>query len=244
MPALAELSLPAVDVLWDDLRLGEIPFPLEVRGHGATLDERARIKTTVYADLERRGLADAGRPAPWLENTLQLLDSHEVGVDLVAQLGAADEPPLRAVAVARGRRAALAVQLAESIVLTEVRDTAIVAAVIDLLPPSRPGRGRSVTLPISALEPGALSNGADARFVASVMQRPPLRVGQLGIMLRDNRGRRRLPGIAWFDTDHGRYAGTVTRGRDGQDWTTLSPVDNARLAQRLAGDLATARRGR
>ena len=53
---IRELSLPALDALWEDLRLGSIPFPLEVRSHGETIEERLRIKAAVYSDLENRGL--------------------------------------------------------------------------------------------------------------------------------------------------------------------------------------------
>jgi len=243
-----ELSMPAVDVLWDDLRLGGVPFPLEVRGHGDTVDERARIKVGVYAELERRGLTSFGRPAPEVEDALRLLARPEVGVDLVGRLDPASDQPVKAVAVARGRRALRAVQREPGIVLTEVRDTAIIASIIELLPQSRPGPGRSVTVPASVLRPGSphrrTVNPAELRLIASITERPLHRVGQLGIMLRDDRGGlRRLPGIGWFDTDQGRYATTVRRGGDGADWTTLSPVDNARLAHRLAEDLATALRG-
>lgn len=260
MAALAVLLLPAVDVLWEDLRLGDMPFPLEVPGHGATLDERARIKADVYAELARRRLAESGRPVPDLEGALELLARPEVAIDLVARLESDGTPPLRAVVVARGRRAVLAVQRERSIELTPVRDTAVVASIIELLPGERPGPGRSVTLPVAALKPGASSEDADPgllrtatrgaetgahqgkRVVESIMERPLRRVGQLGVMLRDERGKvRRLPGIAWFDTDQGRYATSVTRGRDGADWTTLTPTDNARLTHRVAEDLGAAR---
>jgi hypothetical protein len=259
MPALAALSLPAIDTLWDDLQLGDLPFPLEVRCHGDTIDERARIKAGVYADLERRGLVGSGSPARQLDDALHLLARPEVSIDLVALMDMADDKPLKAVTAARGRRAALAVQRTRAIELTEVRDTAIVASIVELLPASRPGPGRSITLPASALKPGAhrgaepgllrtvtkeTTNRPELKLIASILERPVLRAGQLGIMLRDQRGRQqRLPGIGWFDTDQGRYATIVKRGSDGEDWTTLSPVDNARLSHRLTETLVTALHG-
>jgi hypothetical protein len=236
-----ELSLPEFDVLWEDLGLGDVPFPLEVPGHGRTLEERARIQAGVQEELRERG-AEAGP-------MLRLLARPELTVDLVAQL---DGRMVRAVAAGRGRHAVRAVQLDKSVVLTRIRDTAVISSVVDLLPASRPGPGRSVTVPVSALARGAGSGvlrpagGAanhhvERRLIAAVMARPLRRVGQLGIMLRDDRGRRRLPGVAWFDTDQGRYASTVRRGADGEDWTTLTPADNAQLVHRLEEMLAAAR---
>ncbi|HEV8559654.1 MAG TPA: ESX secretion-associated protein EspG [Actinophytocola sp.] len=236
-----ELPLPELDVLWEDLGLGDVPFPLEIPGHGRTLEERARIRAGVHDGLGDRG--DAAGPM------LRLLARPEVTVDLVAQL---DGRMVRAVAAGRGRHAVRAVQLDRSVVLTRIRDTAVISSVVDLLPVSRPGPGRSVTLPVSALGRGARSgvlrpaggptnHGVERQLVASVMERPLRRVGQLGIMLRDDRGWRRLPGLAWLDTDQGRYASTVRRGPDGEDWTTLTPTDNAQLAYRLSEMLAAAR---
>jgi hypothetical protein len=81
------------------------------------------------------------------------------------------------------------------------------------------------------------------QLVESIMKRPVLRIGQLGVTLRDAHGVRRLPGIAWFDTDQGRYASSVRRGSDGADWTTLTPADNARLTHRLLEMLTGAAAG-
>lgn len=258
MRALAELSLPAIDTLWDDLHLGDVPFPLELRSHGDTMSERARVKAGVYVELERRGLVSFGSPERRLDEALHLLARPEISVDVVALMDMADDTALKAVTAARSRRAVLAVQRELSIELTEVRDTAVVASIVELLPASRPGPGRSITLPASVLKPGArrranqgflrtvtkeTTNRPELKLIAAIMERPLLRAGQLGIMVRDGNGKvRRLPGIGWFDTDQGRYATTVKRGTDGEDWTTLSPADNPRLTHRLAETLTNALR--
>ncbi|HEV2780301.1 MAG TPA: ESX secretion-associated protein EspG [Actinophytocola sp.] len=239
MSAVAELSLPAVDVLWEDLGLGGVPFPLEVPGHGETVGERARIRAAVYGELELRGLG-----VDELEGVLGLLARPEIGVDLVGRLDPEGGEPVRAVAVARGRRGMRAVQRNRGVELSEVRDTAVVASIVELLPAQRPGPGRSITLPVAALEARRpVTHRVERQLVAAIMDRPVARVGQLGVMVRDDRGGvRRLPGIAWFDTDQGRYATTIRRGGDGADWTTLFPADNARLAHRLSDMIAAVRR--
>ena len=266
MGAIGDLSLPAVDVLWEDLKLGGVPFPLEVRGHGDTAEERGRIRAAVYSQLERRGLAEAGKATAELAGVLDLLSAPKISIDLVALKEMSDTQPIRAIVAARGKRAVLAVQRDLAIAVSRVRGTAIVGSIVDLLPTNRSGPGQSVTLPASVLagrpaptpgrhrrpEPddGVLravtlrsEHQNELKFVDSVMERPTVRAGSIGIMLRDEQGKiQRLPGIGFFDTDQGRYATTVKRGSDGEDWTTLSPADNARLAHRLAETLVEALR--
>jgi ESX secretion-associated protein EspG len=251
-----ELSLAAFDVLWVDLRLGRVPFPLQVRSHGDTNDDRVRIRAAVYADLGRRGLARDKRPADTLVEDLRLLADPTTTVDLVALFDMADAEPVKALAATRGRHGILAVQGKLMLRLTRMRDIPTIGALVDLLPATRAGVGNSVTQPAAALrvdpdrerraQPGgvlrkvapAVTADAKLRAIAAVMEKPVRRAGQLGVTRTDDSGRRhRLPGIAWFDTDEGRYATTTTQGRDGEDWVTLWPADNARLAQRL-GELA------
>jgi hypothetical protein len=263
---LVDLSLTAVDILWEDLKLGGIPFPLEVRSHGDTAEERARIRAAVYGQLERRELAIGDTPTPDLASRLHLLAAPKISIDLVALRELSDRQPIRAMVAARGKRAILAVQKDLAISLTKVRETAIVGTILDLLPANRSGPGHSVTLPSSMLnrrparQTGAgrhrradqseavlsaatlpVEQHTDLRMIDLIMERPTIRAGTIGIVLRDERGKlQRLPGIGVFDTDQGRYATTVQRGSDGEDWTSLSPTDNSRLAHRLAETLVTA----
>jgi hypothetical protein len=252
-----ELSLAALDVLWADLRLGRVPFPLEIRSHGDTLDDRARIRAAVYADLGRRGLARDERPADTLVEDLRLLADPTKIVDLVALLDMDDAEPMKALAATRGRHGILVVQGKLTLRLIRMRDIYTTGALVDLLPATRAGAGNSITSPAGALragpgrqrgeqQGGVLRKVAPAvadatlRAIAAVMEQSVRRAGQLGVTRIDDAGRRhRLPGIAWFDTDDGRYATTTARGRDGEDWVTLWPADNARLTHRLAELAAT-----
>jgi hypothetical protein len=262
MGAIGDLSLPALDVLWEDLKLGRIPFPLEVGSYGDTVEERGRIRAAVYAQLERRGLAEGDTATAELASVLRLLSAPKISIDLVTLNELTDKLPIRAVVAARGKRAVLAVQGELAITVSRVRETAIVGSIVDLLPPNRSGPGQSVTLPGSMLaarpaaaKPGrhrrAESEGVlqavsdqqanELKFVDAILERPTIRAGSVGVLVRDEQGKiQRLPGIGFFDTDQGRYATTVTRGSDGEDWTTLSPADNARLAHRLAETLVEA----
>ncbi|MPZ82026.1 MAG: ESX secretion-associated protein EspG [Actinophytocola sp.] len=253
----AELSLAAVDTLWEDLRLGRFPFPLEVRSHGDSLDVRARIKAAVYADLGRRGLAQGSRPDDDLVEDLRLLADPAVCIDLVALLDMTGTDPVRAVAVARGRRGLLVVQGKLAVSFSRMRDTTIAGALVELLPDTRAALGSSITQPAAAVsanqpkhrraQPGGVLRTAaprdmadsKLRAIAAIMEKPVRRAGQVGVTLTDETGKRhRQPGIAWFDTDDGRYATTMTRGRDGEDWVTLWPADNTRLTHRLSETIA------
>lgn len=254
MNPLAELSPPGLDVLWEHLQLGAIPFPFDIRRHGDTVDERARIKTTELTGLHERGLARSGRPVPDLENALRLVAAPELSVDLLVLLDDGDEQPTRALVAKQGRQAILVVQRSRSVHLTTVRDTAMMSSLVDLLPTNRPGPGRSVTVPTSTTThatPGSglmrpiatqSSQQVEMQLLTAVLQRPIHRTGVLGITLHNTRGRpRRLPGLTWFDNDQGRYALSIQRGTNTEDWTTLFPADNPRLANRLAQTLATTR---
>jgi len=266
MASVGELSLPAVDILWEDLRLGAVPFPLEVPGYGDTAEERARIRTAVYGQLESRGLAHGGRPTSGLANVLRLLAAPKISIDLVALARLEDPQPIRAVVAARGKNAVLAAQSRLAVTVSVLRETQIVGAIVNLLPPNRSGPGQSISLPASRLgaQPapsagrhrraaparGVLStatrpadHATELRFLQAVLDRPLVRAGTIGVLLRDEHGKiQRLPGIGFFDTDQGRYTTTSLRGPDGEDWTTLSPTDNARLTHRLTETLVTALR--
>lgn len=252
-----ELSLAAIDTLWEDLRLGRVPFPLEVGSHGDTLDVRRRIKAAVYADLARRGLATGERVGDGLADVLRTLAEPRAAVDLVALLDMSDTEPLRALGVVRGRHGILAVQRDLTIVLTSTRDTTLVSSLVDLLPRTRAAAGNSITQPVAALtaarprtsraQPGGVLRTATPRAavdtglraIAAIMEQPVLRAGQLGVTVTDESGRRRRqPGPAWFDTEDGRYATTMSTGPDGDDWVTVWPADNARLVHRLAEVMA------
>lgn len=251
-----ELSLAALDILWEDLRLGRWPFPLEVPSHGDTDEVRERIRAAVYADLGRRGLATGTHAEDGLVEKLRLLAEPAVGIDLVALLDLADADPLKALAVARGRHGLLVVQRRLTVTLRGMRDLKLAGALVDLLPHTRAGSGESITQRAAALRdqrtgslvqaggvldtvtPRAAADGK-LRAVARILERPVLRAGQLGITRFDDSGKRhREPGIGWFDTDDGRYATTMVPGPDGEDWVTIWPADNARLAHRLAETIA------
>ncbi|ALG05948.1 ESX secretion-associated protein EspG [Kibdelosporangium phytohabitans] len=243
---IRELSLPAIDALWEDLKLGSIPFPLEVRSHGETIEERLRIKAAVYSDLETRGLARRHRPEPELEDALTLLARPAICIDAVAMLDMRDRKSLKAMVVATGRQAMLVIQRDLKISFTPIRETALASSIVEVLPQVKPGPGQPMTLPVEMLSGGSHrrpdpEHRMTLQRLQGVMQRPVLRAGQFGITVRDRQGRtNRLPGIGWFDTDAGRFMNIVRSAQGGEAWLTLTPADGPRMAHRISEELLRA----
>jgi hypothetical protein len=249
------LSLAAVDTLWELLRVGARPFPFEIPYHGATMEERGRIRNTVLADLESRGLASRGKLEPEVVDCLSALASSEIALTAAALLDVNSELQLTARAAANGRFAVLGVLQGQQLRVGEVPRDGMVRAIVGVIPNERPGPGQQVTVSSAAQRPASDDEGGimrstrttpaanQPRAVELIMRRPRLRVGHFTVEAKDRR-RRRLasPVLGWFDTDEGRYLNESQRGRDGADWVTYAPADNARLARRL-GELMTSVQG-
>jgi hypothetical protein len=236
MPPIATLSLAAFDIVWADLRLGSVPYPFDVPSQGHTLDERAGIRTAVYEDLEQRGLAQGRQLAPALDEALRLLAHPHIQLDTISTLDRQQGVMVQAVSAAAGQRAVLAVQQGGTIRLEHIRDTALAASLVALLPPSQPGPGQQVSVPAAQL---AVPNrhSAEHQQLSVMLGEPVLRLGQFAGARYDQQGvARRMPGLSWFDTESGRYLGIAGRGRDGEDWATVSPADTSGLIHRL-GDM-------
>ncbi|MFB9902463.1 ESX secretion-associated protein EspG [Allokutzneria oryzae] len=237
------LSLPEYDILWQDLRLGRQPYPLSVLPHGATLEERARIRAAVHARLaERRLLGD-----PRLADVLALLNDHEVAVELVQ---CADEP-VKALAAARGEHAVLAVLAGESLRLTTTHARELARAAVSVLPPGGPGRSQPVNVAVDLLrtavsrERGPL---ADEALVLSGAGMPTGQVrtlqrlaatrrrgGQFGVTVG---GRQHPVVLAWFDADDGRYLQVSENGS-----LSILAADAVRIGKRVADLITTGRPG-
>jgi hypothetical protein len=263
--AVELLSPVELDFLWESLGAGELPYPLEVRSHGSTMDERSALRAQVLSGLSGRGLADrSGRPEPHLEDWFEVLARSEVSLDSV-HITAPDSPPLLAVAAALGGQGLLAVQDTRGLHLQPVPPDGLATAIVGLLPAAPRGTEKSVTVPLEQLLSGSgvdfmqrRSNGGrggaespattgrasaddDRKALARLHAQPRLRGGQIGANARNRTGgRSRMPVLSWFDTDDGRYFTQASRGHDGRDWITIAPADAATLRHRLGEMLAGA----
>ncbi|MFD0202230.1 MULTISPECIES: ESX secretion-associated protein EspG [Saccharothrix] len=240
MSTLATLSLPEFDVLWEDLRVGAAPYPLEVGHHGLTLDDRARVRADSHTALERRGLIRRGRPEPVLEDALRLLARPETSITVMGLPDLVAGDLLRALVTARGRYAVLAVQRPDGVRLDVLRDVSLAGAAASVLPPSPPGPGRPVTVPAAAMRAPSRGSGItqtmrsgsgsdDVRALKEMLAGPITGTGHFAAT-RENAGA--LPAVTWIDTARGRYASM------GTEWLTVAPADHSGLMRRLSQALA------
>lgn len=245
-----------LDVLWHDLGLGRMPYPLDVPSIGDTADERAKARLAVLDSLQRRGLIGDQR----LEGFLRLLSEHDIAVDAVAHL----ERPVRAVATSDSAHAVLAVIDNGQIGLLEIRPTSLARSIVEVLPDGSAGPGSALSLRLETLQAAValhedppedsddpwgdddlderqalMKAGLSTQDATVISELAANRVagGQFGVTRGDgSRFRTERVGalITWFDTHQGRY---LMVHEDG--WLSLSPTDNDRIATRISSVLAT-----
>lgn len=232
------LTPVALDFLWESLSAGELPYPLEARSHGATMDERAVLRNRVFADLRAQNMLDTGgHPTPMLEDWLTLLARGTHSIDCVQE-------GTSALAVGDGSQALLATQNNDGLLLSKIDPGALASSVVALLPACRRGTEQSITVPAADLEAMAAGRPAgrsttDRQVLKALSDQPKLRAGQLAVNTRNPMGgRRRSPVLSWFDTESGRYLTYSKKGQDGTNWITIAPADAPTLRHRL-GELLT-----
>lgn len=235
------------DVLWEHLRLGNLPLVVKVPSPGKTHEERADIEARVWAGLEARGL---GRPVevnPDIEELLGVLAKPAREVDARAYVGR----NVRVLAAAAGETAAVAELSDGSVTLRRASATGLPAAALSVLPALAAGPGRSVTLRTADFEEAAGGAGGTREGFAGALAATGLRgddaealaemikdvahMGNFGAAVRDRLGRRRRADrvVSFFDTEDGRYVQIRRPSDDGTLWTTISPADLRKLTHHV-----------
>ncbi|MBE8524711.1 ESX secretion-associated protein EspG [Amycolatopsis sp. H6(2020)] len=138
----------AFDFLWESARVGELPYPLIVRSHGATEDERVSLRHRVDVELKARGIREPrGRLAPPIEDAVHLLAFAPLTIDAL-HIPRFEAPTVGVLAAADETKGVLAVQDADGIWLRDVPPDGLVSAVVGVLPGGPRGSEASVTLPL------------------------------------------------------------------------------------------------
>jgi hypothetical protein len=240
------LSFAAIDILLERLELGSPPFPFEIPHHGQTYDERAGIRSAVLADLGRRNLLEDAEVA------VRQFANPEIVITLFGRLDKSS--PLFARVCCTGQHALRAVADGQRVQFGRIRPTAVVSSAVELLPDERAGIGQPVIIPQGARpEPvetggirqnvrGPVGSGPSAQLQKAqlLLRQEKIRLGQFRVTVKGRHGREdHAPDLFWFDTPTGRYTVNASTGRDGQQWTTFSPVDSGRINQLLSMQLAT-----
>jgi hypothetical protein len=138
----------AFDFLWEAMQIGELPYPLQVRSHGATEDERRMLRQRAHGELQARGIRDRqGRLEPHVEDWLSLLARPALSVDAL-HIPDFQQPPIAILAASDARNGVVAVQDSDGIWIRPVLADSLVSTVVDLLPAGRRGNEASITLPL------------------------------------------------------------------------------------------------
>jgi hypothetical protein len=239
------LSTLEFDVLWESERLPRRHVALDVLSPGRTHTERALLVKQAFDTLEQRGLAKGGRAVPELADWLSLLAHPQVSIDSWVWT----DHEIKSFAVAAGNQGLLAVVEPTEVWLIPARDTALTEAAVSVAGVVPAGRGHSVSVATELLHTAeARSHGnvqtmaqylrehgvsrVDAQTLAIMLSGMGTR-GQFGAerRLRDQQVRRAARVVAFHDTDEGRYAYLARPNTDGRTWSTITPADNALLAQ-------------
>jgi hypothetical protein len=221
----AFLSPLTLDFLWESLDAGEPPYPIAVRSHGTTEDERDELRRLAFGEL---GVQDVS--GEQVRDWLSLLARAECGIDAVIQVES--EPPLLALAVAAGTRAVLATQQSDGLWLREIEAGSLASAVVGLLPEAPRGSEPSISVATEDLPHGRTAT--DREVLARFAKQTNHRAGQLAVTARKPMGgRSRSPVLSWFDTDTGRYLTYARRSPDGCEWITIAPAEARTLRHRL-----------
>ena len=233
----------ALDFVWEALDAGEPPYPLEVRSHGVTMDERAALRRRVREDLVADGLIDpAGRLEPELANcSARSPGRPEHRLRFPARAGRT--PRARAGGVRPGRcGAGRAGRTGCGCARSRATAWSRRSSACCRRPPRHPSSRsrcppRSWSAPVPAGGGGTRGERLQEtrKALARLTAQPNHRGGQIGVNSRsDMRGRRRSPVLAWFDNETGRYLSQTRAG-----WVTVAPADTATLRHRIGEMVAS-----
>jgi hypothetical protein len=244
------LTSAQYDICWADLNLGEHVYPLRIRSHGQTYDERAALRRQVYQQLDACGLARGQRLEPALHDALTLLARAPVWVDMhwLSEPGQTEMD--RAIAARSGEHGLLARLGPAGLRLMPCRGAALLGALIDQAPAMAAAPGQSINLPKAALAPSPSGEresvydtwpATSGRFryqvraLETILAKPRLRGGQIVANARDRAGRRhRSRPTEWFDTEAGRWTARMQPSADGGEYLTVTPATRARIATQIA----------
>jgi hypothetical protein len=245
---LLTLSELEFDVLWEHLRLAEMPLAIKVASPGKTHLEREVVTKTVWDSLADRGLIGGAHGVDQqLVDLLTRLDRADYELDARLWL----DGGVRALIAAKGSGAVVARLADGQLTLRPVEVEALPRAALALLPELPAGPGYSITVPSAELDAAAAeAETADelgwmlrdhgvspeeadelAAMVGNVRRR-----GQFGAAARDRWGRRHRPDrvVGFFDTPRGRYVQLRRAKSGGVAWSTIAPADDRRLGQHIA----------
>jgi EspG family len=243
MPTSFGLSFAAVDILSQGLRVNCRVYPFQIPSFGEFVEDRARIAEAIRDDLIRRGLADSQNLAPEVVDALRLLSDYQVAVAVMGDVEGGQKVYARGAAT--GRRGMVVRQQDQIMQFEIVRPESLARAVVALLPAVHPGPGQSVTITRNNAPPPSEEQGlrqaaiprgssmSQIRMAEEILRRERKGTGHFAVTGRDRNGRvTEAPGLAWIDTDAGRYL-VQSHNTENTLSGTYFPADNARMIHQL-----------
>ncbi|GGM81668.1 hypothetical protein GCM10012275_60390 [Longimycelium tulufanense] len=242
--ASVALSTLAYDVLWHHHQFGEKPNALHTLSPGATHEERAVLEHQAWNELAHHGLMHRGRVDEDLLDALALLA--RPAEEVYGWINHATGEDVSVLAATLGSNAVLAILTDGILHLHPLCSTAVVDAVVAVLPKIPPARGPSLTLPAEQLvgaragpsgwcEDVRPASAEDHSRLHHVLGLPRTSGAQLHVALRDRHGRRHRAAhpLAVLDTTEGRWMSQLRPATQGRPWVVLAPAESRLLSTRL-----------
>lgn len=228
------LSVPAVDVLGEQLDLDVRQYPFEIPRLGESPEERDRVVRGVHQELAAAGLGGSGRPEPEVEDALYLLSSSEISVAAAGLLDVRSGHRLAARVVATGEVGVVGLIDARGLRMSFMSPDDVAGMCADLLPNAPAGAGEPVRAD------AARRDSEEFRALGAITARPKFRIGHYLVSSARRRGGAHQPGLTWFDNDLGRYT-MRAEPTAGGDLLVCGPADKQRIAGQVGELLDGAR---
>ncbi|MFI7122005.1 ESX secretion-associated protein EspG [Amycolatopsis sp. NPDC049868] len=233
------LSDEEFGVLWRALELGEVPPPLKAPFADADAAQVAALTAEVYRELADREVVSGTDVDTDLVELLRLLGKYRASIEVVGDVGY----PFRALAAVGHEAGVLAAQAGGELWITRIEPTALVPAIVGMLPAAGPGPGTPMRVHHSA----ARAEDDVLEFFADLVEEGPAdaatgglsvllarrhAVGRFGFSAADHH--RSAAVVPWFDTEQGRY---LMIAEDGL--LTVSSADRVGMERYLSAVLST-----
>lgn len=259
------------DLCWELGGFDEYPFPIAVRSHGATLEERAVLRQRAMPEMQAAGLLNGNGLAPRFAQVLAQLAKPGLWVEGIWLPDATTESPVRLMSVATEEGALLLVQdsgesqsYGGDLRISVHPRTSVVAAALQGMPPAPPGKRPRLAVPCADLaeeqksapdenfeEMDMMQSATPARAgkspadtLRAALDEQHVRDGQLVVNMRDQYGRtRRSQVLKWFDASEpdGRYGLTQQQRPGVGPELVLAPLTPQDLGRALENRVAEVR---
>lgn len=258
------------DLCWEIGGFDEYPFPISVRSHGETLEERAVLRQRSLPELQKAGLLGQNGLTQRFAEVLGQLAKPGLWIEGLWMPDDQNPSPVRLMSIATEEGSVLVVQepgeserLGGDIRITVHPKAALPDATLQGMPPTPPGNRPRTAVPVSALAPRHTADEdfedvdlmrpnqprGDERAVKAfreIVDQPHLRDGQFTANMRDRSGKtHRSPVFKWFDAlePEGRYGLTEQKNPGNEAELVVAPLGPGEIRTALDNRVQQIRSG-